>query len=398
MSVDDKNSINSIEFGGGLKKKHPAFTGEAGPEEWATFVEYYEAWLSSQKPNASGAEKRSWFEQCLKNQSDAWKWYNTRRRKSAWKRAEWDTIKTDAEKRFGRPPTTFDVINLFSSLKQKGDESISTFHDRCETATYKMQQSMIGLPPNMSADTELCFEISQDNYTNLFFVQGMKPEIRTKMGATACKTTDDFLETAILIEESVKAESSGSRALTISSANTIGEEDGEDPYNVSAARGAGAGRRGGRGGGRGRGGQPPRGGTTPKRGSGIGKNCRVCWNLDVTDDSHWGGECPWNPESPQYVARGAAKGGRGRGGQRGLTYQGGDRGRSSRGATGRNGRTYTVADLSGALECMDAWKVQHGAPIIEEMEEGKHYNQSNVHCIGSLRVVDLTESLEEYFQ
>lgn len=387
-----EDSKAMVELGGGLKRKHPSFTGTKGPEEWNQFVEYYENWLSSAKSNASQGEKRSWFEQCLKDSSAAWLWYNTAKRSSEWSGKGWDFVKKQAEERFGQPPTPFDVANIVAALKQSGDESVHMFHDRCAAAAWKLRESMPDLedPANMTTETAKNQEKIFANMVTQYFLLGMRKDIRSRMSATSCVTSKDYLRTALLIEKHERAEVVSKSFMSSSTVALISHQDDEeegDPYNVAASRGA-RGTRRSRGGRSGQGQTRGASGGEQQKKPGIGNGCKICWNKNHFDDTHWGGECPYNPESNQFVPRG--RGGSGR-----RTQRSGGRGRGgARGGAGRGG-SYSVSDLQGALEVIGAWKastVPSGATLTE-LEDGKQSQFPSLN-IGSLKVTDITDSIQ----
>ena len=168
---------------------------------------------------------------CLREQ--AAEWYNNKCRRHAEDMEDFANLIKLFKERFIPDIDADQIIEDLATLKQKKDEIVKRFYDRCEAHTL---DEISLLPAAAQANkADLC-KIN----IRTKFISGLLPEIKTKLRGLPKKETDTdvkALECAMLIERSIIKESTQPAVKQVNEVDTSSTQNEEETQNVEAIKG-----------------------------------------------------------------------------------------------------------------------------------------------------------------
>ena len=165
---------------GGYKLPFPYYKGRGTPEECDAFVRKYETWcrragLDPLNPQQS-AEMVATLEWAL--QDDAANWLMSVRCTNPAALHDWAHIRAEMLTRFGTKRTPSELAAARAELKQKHEETVQAFMDRCHVVQGLFDDA-IPTPPMMGpADKTAWAQAQHNTYVTCNFICGLKEEIK----------------------------------------------------------------------------------------------------------------------------------------------------------------------------------------------------------------------------
>ena len=262
----------------------PVLTGEGGYAEAEKFFRQVEIF----KDFTDIGDKQLCTAVRSRLEDKALLWYEGWKEGNAAKIHVWKDFKEALEKEFKKALNPLQLAELERDLPQRPNEPVATFFQRCR----RYMQEVTCTVPDANRQEDGFKRMYEDRLKSLY-INGMRKELRDKIGETLIKGTAEEVSTkALTVEESLFMGANAAKAATAksfyrTSTETAGVTVKKEPtevgsLNVSSLadalveaferRDGGGGR--GRGGGRGnfRGGRGGRGGGRGGRGGGGGRN------------------------------------------------------------------------------------------------------------------------------
>ena len=187
--------INLKELGFDLQQK---FTGNASVLHPALFLVKLEAFARLKQ--LSNPETAQVAAALCDPHSEAGEWISTLQSSRSSALEDYQKFKQLFTKRFRVKATLAQKADLQQSLKQKTDDTVLRFRDRCTNASYILFDDQ---PEDEEGKRKL--NQSRQDWSNLQFVTGVLPPIRAHIVSTGADTTDAILEAACNAENSLKS-------------------------------------------------------------------------------------------------------------------------------------------------------------------------------------------------
>ena len=194
--------------------KVPAFTGLETRVQVETFLQKIEACIARIQDAPPGANQGQIREVERKKartfimgfQDRAHTWVKKWKRENPDQVENYDVLVQAFKDRYLTTPRMTDVNEQMTSMKQKQDETVEDFFDRChEVACTLMDYD--NTPQAIRADDN--FKRARDRFLINAFVTGIKPAYKEKVAQHANKTAQELLDESKLIEAAYKANMKG---------------------------------------------------------------------------------------------------------------------------------------------------------------------------------------------
>jgi hypothetical protein len=134
---------------------------------------------------------------------------------------DWDTLKDLFQERFCRPLSSTEISRLIKDLKQKENESVDEFHDRCQEIQY-LQEASLDQKVRSSIDNAAFAELHKEGVLQKF-LNGLQAKFRDKVANDSTATSlEAFLRAARRAESSFRDTSSHHTILEVTQQDNNG--------------------------------------------------------------------------------------------------------------------------------------------------------------------------------
>ena len=195
---EDDPGNNDVVVDRRMNLKIPTFSGKENRGAVAAFILKAQTAIAAAGLENRPVEAAGYFAHALKGQ--AFEWFAIRTDTQPELRQDYEALLQAFKDRYLVPLTVTDLQDLKKELKQKEDENVMDFKDRC---AYVQKLEMEEIP---AADRAVpLFATTRDKYTLQKFLEGLRADIKTPLlqQAAQCENLDDYLAIAKDIEISL---------------------------------------------------------------------------------------------------------------------------------------------------------------------------------------------------
>lgn len=199
----------------------PTFSGEKGT--FARFIRNFEAWCEG----TAVAEDRRYMllSHSIKEKTKAATWYEAYDGAHTRPQMEnWTHVKRDMAARFDHVHTPGELTALVDALKQGTEEDVETFADRiaqCMLQVCRDMQTYAGATAAHQREIEASV---RNHFARLYFLQGLKEELRKLVSAGTATTFEEYVAAARRAETTVKDLRQENTGITVFSAQLENQE------------------------------------------------------------------------------------------------------------------------------------------------------------------------------
>jgi type II secretory pathway pseudopilin PulG len=192
-----------------VKLELKPFTGSGTPLEARIFIRKVEAYGAVSGLNQEQLAQAASFAFT----GAASRWYGTLEEAEDDRIDQWDTLRPVFEERFCRVHSSSELSRLARDLRQKTDESVDDFFDRCQELQFLEEASIpAAARAGLGAAGAAGFQAIHNNGVTIKFLNGLKRQIRDRATASDAATIQALLQAARRAESTLRDAERGSAA------------------------------------------------------------------------------------------------------------------------------------------------------------------------------------------